>query len=375
MRTINLQTVYQLVITSLLLGACLGLLGQRLPWLTGAISTFDPPVLAAPSLPMADIQSVAAADVTQGQDLTTGGNADSNIQVEVEVHTRGNANALARALGPGDAEVKASTEGDGDGRSVAYFKAPDVAAFAPSAPSPSTPPVSNGPSAQTGEPIATVTEALVNLRSSPNLAGAVLGNAQRGQSFTIMGRDTLLTWWLVCCDGGQARWVHSGVVEVTGDVTMLPVVAQSSPAMPTSNQPVANFPPPTPAPLPTPAPQFEFAIVEQAQFEERITPRLYVYVYEKEEGLDGYTVRVRKDGRELPVNQQSKPGMPGFTWPLPTDRQRYTNLKLEFPNVTAAGIWEVQLIDINGRAVSPVATFRLQPDDRQQELYVKYRKR
>ena len=40
MRTINLQTVYQLVITALLLGACLGLLGQRLQWLTGSATLF-----------------------------------------------------------------------------------------------------------------------------------------------------------------------------------------------------------------------------------------------------------------------------------------------------------------------------------------------
>lgn len=381
MRTINLQTVYQLVITSLLLGACLGLLGQRLSWLTGAAAPFESSVFAAPSSIMTGTQAASAAAVPQKQDVTTSGNSDSNIQVEVEVHTRGNASALARALGPGDTEVKTSTEGEGDGRSAAYLKAPDTAALAPSAPAPSTPPVSNAPAIQNapvvqpGQPTAIVTEALINLRSTPDLAGAVLGNAQRGQAFTIMGRDPLLTWWLVCCDGGQARWVHTGVVQVTGDVTLVPVVAQATTTIPTNNQPVANIPVPTQAPLPTPAAQFEFAVVEQAQFEERITPRLYVYVYEKEDGLEGYTVRVRKDGRDLPVAQQTKPGLPGFTWPLPTDRQRYTNLKVEFPNVTPAGVWEVQLVDTNGRAVGPVATFRLQPNDAQQELYVKYRKR
>ena len=382
MRTINLQTVYQLVITSLLLGACLGLLGQRLSWLTDVVVPFEPSVFAAPSSSMTSTQAASAAAVPQTQDVTTSGNSDSNIQIEVEVHTRGNASALARALGPGDTEVKTSTEGEGDGRSAAYLKAPDTAALAPSAPSPSIPPVShappvqNAPSVQPGQPTATVTEALINLRSSPDLAGTVLGNAQRGQAFTIMGRDPLMTWWLVCCDGGQARWVHTGVVQVTGDVAMVPVVAQASTSIPTSNQPVANIPSPTLAPLPTPAAQqFEFAVVEQAQFEERITPRLYVYVYEKEDGLDGYTVHVRKDGRDLPVTQQTKPGLPGFTWPLPTDRQRYTNLKVEFPNVSPAGVWEVQLVDVNGRAVGPVTTFRLQPNDAQQELYVKYRKR
>jgi hypothetical protein len=67
--------------------------------------------------------------------------------------------------------------------------------------------------------------------------------------------------------------------------------------------------------------------------------------------------------------------MPGITWPIPNERQRYTNLKIEFPNVSPAGLWEIQLLDANGRPVGPVATFRLQPDDPRQELYVKYRKR
>lgn len=386
MRTINLQTVYQLVITSLLLGACLGLLGQRLSWLANAMSTFEPAVLAAPALTAVDTQMTSAEAAPQSQDVTKSENLDSNVQIEVEVHTRGNANAIARALGPGDTEVKTSTEGEGDGRSAAYLKAPEAVAWLPSAAQPvATPAVNTAPSTQTGQPKATITEALVNLRSSPDLAGTVLGSALRGQEFTIMGRDAVKSWWLVCCDGGQARWVHDGVVQVTGDVAFVPVVAQAANIIPTHNQAiavnnhsVANLPIPTlapPLPTPIPAAQYEFMVMEQAQFEERITPRIYLYVYEREEGLPGYTVHVRKDGYDLPIVKQSAPGMPGFTWPIPSDRQRYTNLKLEFPNISPAGLWEVQLIDGAGQAVGPVVTFRLQPNDPRQEMYVKYRKR
>lgn len=386
MRTINLQTVYQLVITSLLLGACLGLLGQRLSWLAGAMSTFEPAVLAASSLTAVDTQMASTVAASQPQDVTKSDNLDSNVQIEVEVHTRGNANAIARALGPGDTEVKTSTEGEGDGRSAAYLKAPEGLAWSPSPVQPAaTPAVSTMPSTQTEQPKATITEALVNLRSSPDLAGTVLGNALRGQEFTIMGRDAVKTWWLVCCEGGQARWVHDGVVQVTGDVSFVPVVAQATNTVPThnqaiavNNQSIANLPIPTlapPLPTATPAAQYEFMLMEQAQFEERVTPRIYLYVYESEEGLPGYTVRVRKDGRELPIARQTAPGMPGFTWPIPSDRQRYTNLKLEFPTISPAGVWEAQLIDGSGHAVGPVATFRLQPNDSRQEMYVKYHKR
>lgn len=381
MRTINLQTVYQLVITSLLLGACLGLLGQRLSWLSGALSTFEPSVLAASSSTFAT-QTISDVTSPQTQDVTTSDHTDSNVQIEVEVHTRGNASAVARALGPGDTEVKTSTEGEGDGRSAAYLKAPEAVSWSPSAQPLATPAVSTAPSSQMGQPKALVTEALVNLRSSPDLAGSVLGSALQGQEFTILGRDALMTWWLVCCNGGQARWVHKNVVQVIGDVSLVPVVAQAMTA-PTNNQvdaannqPIANLPVPTPAlPTPTPTVQYEFMLTEQAQFEERITPRIYLYVYEHEDGLAGYTVHVRKDGHELSVVKQTAPGAPSFTWPLPSDRQRYTNLKLEFPTVSPGGVWEVQLIDATGRAVGPVATFRLQPNDPRQEMYVKYRKR
>ena len=377
MRTINLQTVYQLVITALLLGACLGLLGQRLQWLTGSSLIFDQPIMAAPAI---TLPGAAGALVTpQPQDVTTSKNSDSNVQVEVEVHTRGNANAEARARGPGDTEVKSSTTGEGDGRSAAYLKAPEVPAWTPPVAQILIPTPSAGSSSvQPGQPKATFIEEMVNLRAAPALNGAVLGTARRGQEFTIIGRDATNTWWLICCDQGQARWIFSGVVQVIGVVESVSVVDQPvAVTMLVNDTPIAQPTPTVAPPLPTatPAVQYEFMLAEQAQFEERITPRIHLYIYENQEGVGGYTVSVRKDGQSLPVTAKSAPGIPGITWPIPHERQRYTNLKLEFPRVAPAGLWEIQLLAADGRAVGPIATFRLQPDDPQQEMYVKYRKR
>lgn len=381
MRTINLQTVYQLVITALLLGACLGLLGQRLQWLNGSATLFEYPIMAAPSLPMPGALSGAPAAAPQAQDATTSKNSDSNVQVEVEVHTRGNANAEARARGPGDTEVKSSTQGEGDGRSAAYLKAPEAPAWTlptqpilvPTAASSMAP-----EGVKSGQPKAIVMEEMVNLRAAPTLTGAVLGTARRGQEFTIIGRDPTNTWWLVCCEQGQARWIYSGVVQVSGVVDSVSVVDQPlAYNAPINTTPIGLATPAVAPPLPTatPTPQYEFMLAEQAQFEERITPRIHLYVYETQEGLGGYMVSVRKDGKGLPATAKTAPGMPGITWPIPNERQRYTNLKLEFPNVNPTGVWEIQLLDGNGRPVGPVATFRLQPNDPHQELYVKYRKR
>ena len=380
MRTINLQTVYQLVITALLLGACLGLLGQRLQWLNGSAPFLEQPIMAAPSF--ANPGAPAGAAAAQPQDVTTSNNNDSNVQVEVEVHTRGNANAEARACGPGDTEVKSSTQGEGDGRSAAYLKVPELPAWTSPVQPILVPTVAPPPPGQNnlppGQPKAVVIEEMVNLRAAPTLNGAVLGSARRGQEFTIIGRDPTSTWWLVCCDQGQARWIYGGVVQVSGVVESVSVVDQPVAYNAPANTAPVGLPTPTmapPLPTATPAPQYEFMLAEQAQFEERITPRIHLYVYETQEGLGGYMVSVRKDGQGLPTTAKTAYGMPGITWPIPNERQRYTNLKIEFPNVSPAGLWEIQLLDANGRPVGPVATFRLQPDDPRQELYVKYRKR
>lgn len=379
MRTINLQTVYQLILTALLLGACLGMLGQRLPSLTRAIFTgFAQPIVAAPASSVGGIGMANSSAAPQSQDVTTSKSNDANVQVEVEVHTRGNASAEARALGPGNTEVKTSTEGEGDGRSAAYVKAPEITSWSQPVLQPTTQPFSNSSSDPLATAKAVVNEPLVNLRNGPDLTGAVMGTAQRGQEFAVVGRNRTNTWWLVCCDQGQSRWIYHEVVYVTGNLGGVPVVEQQIPVGEQTSSPVAIAPTPTiapPMPTATPALQYEFLLAEQAQFAEQVTPRIFLYVYQTLEGLDGYTAHVRKDGHDLPVTQKTVAGMPGITWPIPNDRQRHTNLKLEFPNISPAGLWEVQLIDETGRDVGPISTFRLQPNDRNQEMYVKYRKR
>jgi hypothetical protein len=379
MRTINLQTVYQLILTALLLGACLGMLGQRLPSLTQAIVTgFAQPIVAAPAPSPMGLGTADLAAAPQNQDVTTSKSNDANVQVEVEVHTRGNASAEARALGPGNTEVKTSTEGEGDGRSAAYVKAPEIPSWSQPVLQPTAQPLSGLPSDPLAASKAVVNEPMVNLRNGPDLTGAVMGTAQRGQEFAVIGRNRTNTWWLVCCDQGQQRWLYHEVVYVTGNLGTVPVIdAQLPVGIP--NAPLVNTAatPTIAPPMPTAIPpaQYEFLLTEQAQFEEQITPRIFLYVYQTLEGLDGYTARVRKDGHDLPVTQRTTAGLPGMTWPIPNDRQRHANLKLEFPNVSPAGLWEVQLIDAAGKAVGPIATFRLQPNDRNQEMYVKYRKR
>ena len=102
--------------------------------------------------------------------------------------------------------------------------------------------------------------------------------------------------------------------------------------------------------------------------------RVFLYVFDSEQALDGYSVRVKKDGGELPVAQTSMGGQPSLTWPIADARQRFQNMKVEFPGVAPAGTWEVQLVDGGGNVVGPPATFTLDGNDTNQELYVRYKK-
>ena len=63
-----------------------------------------------------------------------------------------------------------------------------------------------------------------------------------------------------------------------------------------------------------------------------------------------------------------------MTWPIADSRQRFQNMKVEFPGVQAPGTWVVQLVDGGGNPVGPPATFTLEGNDTNQELYVRYKK-
>ena len=168
---------------------------------------------------------------------------------------------------------------------------------------------------------------------------------------------------LVCCYNGQLVLVNE-----SGQGTAMTALKQWQPAVATSGAVAAN-----PAgQLPTAA--LPFALVEQAQFAERLTPRLFLFAHVGEEGVADYRVRVHKDGQELTVVQSTYGGIPSYTWPTPHSRQRYANLKVEFPGVAPAGLWMVELLDAHGVVVGPAVNFQLAPGDTNLEMYVDYQR-
>jgi len=209
---------------------------------------------------------------------------------------------------------------------------------------------------------------LVNSRSGPGLDYEVVTIVERGEEFDILAKDALGEWWQVCCIEDEPVWVIGQLVDTDGPVDAVPVFGASQlntggdGSAPTAGQTV----------LLDQAPDIQFSLENQEQFPESANVRIFMYVYSGNEGLAGYSLWVRKDGVDVPVNVISFGGSPGFTWPFQHARQRSQNWKAEFPDLPPAGQWEVQLIDDAGRIVGPPATFAIGPDDTNLELYVRY---
>lgn len=220
--------------------------------------------------------------------------------------------------------------------------------------------------------IAVVTGPLVNLRRGPGTEFDIVAAVERGAEYAIVGKNRAGDWWEVCCVDGAQAWVIGEFVDTDGPVDSVPITDGSSAPAPVAAAPAQAAPA---ASTPAPAPVAMFDLRTQEQFPETAGVRLFMYVYAGEQGLAGYSVRVTKDGAELPVAATSFAGQPAFTWPFQDARQRYQNFKVEFPDVPPAGVWQVQLIDESGATVGPATTFTLIANDPEQELYVRYERR
>jgi hypothetical protein len=283
-----------------------------------------------------------------------------------------------------------------------------------------------------GAPLVVVNSDQVNARKLPSITSDnIIRELGRGTELHIIGKSADDEWWYVCCVDGATAWVYYSYVDTSGALDSVPVTdaaggmpgvapaqeaAAPSAAQPAAEQPAASAPPSeapppapaatntpvpaaplpaaeepgaptvpaevaqplpptdTPAPTEPPAPEFPFNLVAQEQFvETNNLVRIFAYVYQGDTPLPGYTLRVARDGGELPVSATSA-DQAGMTWPVADPRQRFQNMKVEFPNVQPAGTWTVQLIDGSGAPAGPAATFTLVANEQNRELYVRYEK-
>jgi uncharacterized protein YraI len=235
--------------------------------------------------------------------------------------------------------------------------APDLAASAPG---------------QASGAKAVINSPLVNARSGPSTDFEIIGTVERGAEFDIVGVSPDRAWWQICCIEGAQAWVTSEFVDTLGLVDSVPVVggAAEVQATPTPGAAVDS-----PTATAVAAPSVVFDLETQEQFPETGVVRIFLYVYAGNSALEGYSLRVTKDGTVLPVEGSSFGGQPAFTWPFQDPRQRFQNFKIEYPDTPPQGSWQVQLIDNTGALVGPPAIFTLSSDDPQQELYVRYAQR
>lgn len=279
------------------------------------------------------------------------------------------------------------------------------------APEPTPTPASSGLPAVL--PKALVNTELVNAREGPGTDFPVVLVLGIQETYDVTGKDASGGWWRICCVEEQDAWVAAEFVDVQGATDALPVAAagEQSGLAQAGATPAGTGGPSAPQPeqaavvstaAPTPAPAIEvteapaqaevpaeaeapgdaaappqaggsFTLAGQETFPETNVVRIFLYAYDSTGALEGYTLRVTKDGVEQPVVGQSFGGRAGLTWPLPDDRQRSQNFKAEFPGVAPAGQWTVELVQ-GGVAVGPAATFTLEANDPNRELYVRYEK-
>jgi hypothetical protein len=231
-------------------------------------------------------------------------------------------------------------------------------------------PVAAAPLAASGDsPRAVVNAPLVNVRAGPSTDTEIVATVERGAEYDIIGQSDDSEWWRVCCQDELIVWVSKEFVDTDGAVDSVPV-GDSVTALAEQALPAAV--PLAPAGQGGNAGQNSFQLIAKEQFPETSLVRVYLYVYDDAGALSGYTLSVRKNGNEVPVSTQSFSGQPAFTWPFQDARQRYQNMKVEFPDEDPAGTWTLQLIDPQGNPAGPSAEFTLSANDAEQELYVRY---
>ncbi len=210
-------------------------------------------------------------------------------------------------------------------------------------------------------PIAVINAPVVNARSGPNTTFEIVAEVERGREFSIIGSNATREWWQVCCVDGEEVWVVDEFVDTQGDLERLDDEADNAGEAGDADTGQAANPA-----------TGDFALTDSEQFAEPGVVRIYLYVVGDGGALADYGLRVTHNGESLTVAETSFGGQPSFTWPVADARQRFQNLKVEFPGVEPAGTWEVQLVDAEGEVAGPAATFELSENDPRRELYVRY---
>ena len=93
-------------------------------------------------------------------------------------------------------------------------------------------PAAAAPALAADGPQLTVKVATLNLRQGPGTNYAVIGKLTQGAQAAVIGRNAAGDWYQVRPTGGSTGWVTGApaLVQVTGDLTAVPIVSAPAPA-------------------------------------------------------------------------------------------------------------------------------------------------
>lgn len=110
----------------------------------------------------------------------------------------------------------------------------------------------------------------VNIRSGPSTLHPVIGSADSGQSFPILGKSADGTWWQIDYNG-QTGWVFAEIVDnrAATDITVAVNIPTLPPPPPTNTPTITPTPEFTPTPVytPTPTPHYTYSITNSGSCE------------------------------------------------------------------------------------------------------------
>jgi cell division septation protein DedD len=238
---------------------------------------------------------------------------------------------------------------------------------------------------------------IINVRSGPGTGFGLVGTANLGERFEIVGRNAEGTWYQICCVNGQQGWVsgeltdeeNEELAQVVAAPTAAPVA--QAPAEPAPTQPPAAAPAEptaTPAPAaPAPAPAGDacagiggdgckFKIRGGPSFAANGGTELKLQLGFIHSGIDGgqpqssYFVWVEKDGQKLPVPDSVRSYSPAQQGPQGTYNYEYKLAPNQLPGGTVAGNYVIWVLDGNGERDSQ--TFSFTVPEGQGEVWIQF---
>ncbi|HHY57653.1 MAG TPA: SH3 domain-containing protein [Chloroflexi bacterium] len=282
---------------------------------------------------------------------------------------------------------------------VPTFTPTPVAAATPTPAAPPTTPtqvieiVVNAPAASAATPEAaasstaaptpklTIDQDAVNVRLGPGTNYGLAGVVNRGQEFTIVGRDQNEDWWLICCVNGKEVWVNDeltserdeGSVAVVTAIPAAPQQVAAAPTQPPAAQPAPAEPTATPEAAPPPAADpcagiggdgCKFKLRAGPSFAPNGGGELKLQLHFIHSGVDGgqpqgsYFVWMEKDGVKLPISDSIRSiALIDQQGTLGKYNYEVKIAPSSIPGNTVAGNYAIWVLDGNGERDSQTFTF------------------